>query len=294
MYHLYNNRNINMKGRKMRKTKDSTVAQDMKAVNELVDQLTLFDDDLMSRVFDGNITATELILRIIMGEEVKVLKVNSQNTLKNPEIGGRNIVLDVRALDVNGREINIEVQGNAEGAHVKRARFHSAMIDSRSLKAGQDFKEMKDSYVIFIYKGDKFRQGLPIYHIDRYVEEKEVPFGDGSHIIYVNGSYIGDDEIGYLIRDFYQKNAKDIFYKELADGVKHFKENEEGREIMCEAVEKYAKEYAKVCADEREFYANVKSVRNLMENVGFSLEQALDGLGIQGDSREKIAEQLHA
>lgn len=29
-------------------------------VNELVDKLTLFDDDLMSRVFDNNIEATEL------------------------------------------------------------------------------------------------------------------------------------------------------------------------------------------------------------------------------------------
>ena len=35
-------------------------------VNELVDKLTLFDDDLMSRVFDNNIEATELMLRIII------------------------------------------------------------------------------------------------------------------------------------------------------------------------------------------------------------------------------------
>ena len=35
-------------------------------VNELVDKLTLFDDDLMSRVFDNNIEATELMLRIIL------------------------------------------------------------------------------------------------------------------------------------------------------------------------------------------------------------------------------------
>ena len=34
-------------------------------VEEIVDGLTLFDDDLMSRVFDKNIAATELLLRII-------------------------------------------------------------------------------------------------------------------------------------------------------------------------------------------------------------------------------------
>lgn len=44
-------------------------------VNTLVDELTLFDDDLMSRVFDKNIEATELILRIILGRDIKVITV---------------------------------------------------------------------------------------------------------------------------------------------------------------------------------------------------------------------------
>ena len=60
------------------------------------------------------------------------------------------------------------------------------------------FCSFKDSYVIFIYKRDKFQEGLPLYHIDRYVRETGKLFEDGSHIIYVNGNYKGDDEIGYL------------------------------------------------------------------------------------------------
>ena len=48
--------------------------------------------------------------------------------------------------DRNGTEIDIEVQGNAEGAHVRRARYHSSVVDSRMLKEGQKFKELKDSY----------------------------------------------------------------------------------------------------------------------------------------------------
>ena len=40
------------------------------------------------------------------------------------------------------------------------------------LKEGQEFKEIKDSYVIFIYDHDKFRKGLPFYHIQRRVDEK--------------------------------------------------------------------------------------------------------------------------
>ena len=57
---------------------------------------------------------------------------------------------------------------------------------------------------------------------------------------------------------------------------------------MCEAVEKYAKEYAKEYA----INEKVVSVKNLMENMKLTLEQALDALGIQGDERTMIAERL--
>ncbi len=199
-----------------------------KQVNKLVDDMNLFDDDLMGHVFDKNIEATELVLRIILGEEIRVISVTGQDELKNPIVGGRDITLDVHAIDSNGKEIDIEVQGNASGAVVERARFHSSMVDARMLKSGQDFKELKESYVIFIYKKDKFREGKPLYHIDRCVRETGKPFEDGSHIIYVNGSYKGDDEIARLMEDFHQKGSKDIHFKALADGVKHFKETEEG------------------------------------------------------------------
>ena len=92
------------------------------------------------------------------------------------------------------------------------------------LKSGQKFRELKDSYVIFIYKHDKFRRGLPLYHIKRYVEETGNEFRDGSNIIYVNGAYKGDDEIGRMLHDFRSKNSKDIYNKELAEGVRHYKE----------------------------------------------------------------------
>ena len=272
----------------MAQKKNKNFKQDNTAVNKLVDGLTLFDDDLMSRVFDKNIEATELILRIILERDIKVIRVDGQDELKNHEVGGRNITLDVHALEENGEEIDIEVQGNAAGANVKRARYHSSMLDSRMLRERQDFKKIKNSYVIFIYRHDKYKKGLPLYHIDRYVKETGELFDDGSHIIYVNGSYKGNDEIGRLMADFHQTNSEHMHYMTLAQSVKHYKETEEGRGQMCEAVEKYAKEYAK------EYAINEKviSVQNLMENMKLTLEQALDAMGIQGDERTMIAERL--
>ena len=276
------------RGETMAEDKNSKVTQNQARINKLIDGHTLFYDDLMSRIFDKYISATELLLRIILERKIKVISVIGQEEMKSAAVGGRNITLDVHALDENGEKMDIEVQGNSEGAHIRRARYHSSVLDSRMLKEGQEFKEIKDSYVIFIYKRDKFQEGLPLYHIDRYVRETGILFEDGSHIIYVNGNYKGDDEIGYLMQDFHQTDPDNMHYKELSQGVRHFKEVEEGRDTMCEAVQEYAKEYANEYANEKQA-ANVK---NLMESAGFTMERALDSLKIQGEEREAIIQLL--
>ena len=208
--------------------------------------MTLFDDNLMSLVFGQNIETTELLLRVIMERDIKVIDVRGQDELKNPVIGGRCITLDVHAIDVDGRHIDIEVQINAEGSHVRRARYHSSMMDARMLKEGQEFK---DSYVIFIYDHDKFRKGLPFYHIQRRVDETGEVFGDGSHIIYVNGRYEGNDDIGRMMRDFHQCRPEQMESETLSKAVAYYKEKE-GRGAMSEAVRQYAMEYAKEYAKE--------------------------------------------
>ena len=264
------------------------VKQEWERVNSLVDTLTLFDDELMGRVFDKNTQATELVLRLILGRNIKVISVNGQKEIRNVNVGGRNIILDVHAIDVAGEEMNIEVQGGSEGAHVRRARYHSSMLDTGMLKESQPLKELKDSYVIFIYKRDKFGKGLLLYHVDRYIKETEETFGDGSHIIYVNGSYNGDDAIGKLVSDFHQTDSEKMYYSELADGVEHYKETEKGRGNMSEAVEKYAREYAEECV----IVEKITSVKNLMNNMKLTLEQALNALGIPDKDREQIINQL--
>ena len=243
----------------------------------IIDGLTLFDDALMGLVFDRNIAAAKLILRIILDRNIRVESVRGQEELRNPLVGGRNIRLDVHAIDENGEHINIEVQNGSDGAHVRRARFHSSALDVRMLKEKQPFQKLRDSYVVFIYNGDKFRKGLPAYHIDRRIQETGKPFEDGSHIIYVNGKYRGNDELGQLMRDFSCTDSADIHYRELADGVSHFKDTEEGRQDMSDALNKLVN------------LTKADAVKKIMENMRVSMEEALDALCIQGKERKIIA-----
>ena len=261
-------------------------------INEIVDNLDLFDDDLMTLVFKKNIPATELILSIIFGRKITVISVDTQDEMRSPEIDGRDITLDVHAIDTDGTEFDVEVQGSSEGAHVRRTRFHSAVMDSRMLKEGDPFKVLRDSYVIFFYKHDKFGQGLPLYHVDRMVLETGKPFEDGSHIIYVNGKYKGDDEIGKLIEDFHAKTSESMHFKLLADGLHHFKETEEGRDIVCESVRKYAEKQSQKSAEESRINTVVQNVKVLMKNASFTMDQAFSNLEVSDSDRAIISRQL--
>ena len=270
-------------------------------VEQIIDNLTLFDDDLMSMVFDGNLPAAELLLRIILKrDDLQIISVIGQKELENPIVGGRNIRLDILVQDKEEKIFNVEVQRSNKGADERRARFHSSMIDSRMLKAKQDFKELRESYVIFITQNDYFGYGLPIYTVNRYLEELGIVFRDGSHIIYVNGSYRGNDEIGKLMYDFACKDSKDMHYPELAEGVKHFKE-EGGRELMCEAVEAYAakkaEEAAKKAAEEAaKKAAEEAAIKTTIEDAisyGIEKERILEKVTQKYGISRETAEELY-
>ncbi len=259
-------------------------------LNKVIDGLTLFDDDLMSKVFDGNIVATELLLKIILErDDIKVIEVKGQESMKSPYPKGRNITLDIKAVDGKKNCFNVEVQRSSKGSHIRRARFHESMMTSRMLKEKQEFKELMDSYVIFICQHDKFKQGNPVYHVDRIIRETGEVFDDGAHIIYVNGKYRGEDDFGKLAHDFNCKKADSIYFKPLADGVRHFKEGK-GKTDMCKAVEQYADKRA----EERVIQNKANNIRLIMKNMKCSLEEALNTLEIKGKERAVIAKLLQA
>ena len=221
-----------------------SVSEYSETIRNTVENLSLMDDDLMSHVFDQNIPAAQLVIGTILNQKVDVIRVSGQEDMKNPLMGGRSIRLDIFAKDVKGRFFDCEVQRDQRKAHPQRARFHSAMMDSRMLKSAEEFKKIKDSYVIFITETDYFKEGKSLYFIERKRENGK-PFDDGNYIIYVNGAYAEDDDMGHLMEDFRRRDLEGFHNKVLEDGVRHFKAEEEGKAIMCEAVEKYAKEYAK-------------------------------------------------
>ena len=62
--------------------------------------------------------------------------------------------------------------------------------------------------------------------------------------MYVNGEYTGDDALGKLMHDFSTPNADEMYYTELAEKVRFYKQNETGVQMASKIVEEYGDERA--------------------------------------------------
>ncbi len=219
---------------------------------ERLQSFRYMDDDFMTACLTDNVEGVELILRIVLKrEDIKIQSVRTQEVLKN--LRGRSAILDVHASASDNKEMDIEIQRLDAGAGAKRARHNSSLLDAHILKSGEDTEDIPDSYVIFITENDVMKGNQPIYLVERYVTigEEKVLFDDGSHILYVNGKYRGDDEIGKLMHDFSCTEPDDMNFEPLAKKARYFKKYEEGVAAMCKMMEDMRNEAAHEAAKDK-------------------------------------------
>ena len=200
----------------------------------------LMDDTFMSKCLENAPECIELMLRIIIGKkDLKVVKSQTEYPIKS--LQGRGVRFDVFAKDSKGREYDIEIQRADRGAEPKRARYNSALMDANALKSGEDFGKLRDTYVIFITETDVMKEGRELYSYQRRDVETGKALCDGSHIVYVNGATRSETEIGKLVHDLRCRDVAKMHFDVLKKRVSQFKNSEEGRRVMCKAVENLVK-----------------------------------------------------
>ena len=205
-----------------------------------IQNLRLIDDNFMTKVFEDK-ECSEFLLQVILDrDDLTIREVHSQYGLNN--IQGRSARLDILAVDEQNKAYNIEIQRNDRGAEVRRARYNSGLMDANITEQGDRYDQLYETYVIFITENDILKAGLPIYHIERTIQETGMPFGDGAHIIYVNSQIKDDTKLGRLMQDFTCTNPDDMNYPVLAQRVRYFKEDTKGVATMCRAFEEVREE----------------------------------------------------
>lgn len=242
------------------------------------------DDDFMRCLFKDNIPLAELVLRIITGKkDLVITDCQTQKDMKRLA-GARSICLDAYGTDSENKKYDCEIQRADKGADPHRARYHSSVMDIENLDAGQEFSELPDTYTIFITEKDFYGKGKPIYAIERMNLTTGEAFGDGEHILYVNGEYRGESELGKLMHDFNCTDADDMNYELMAERTRYLKESQKGVSEMCKVMEDMRNETAENTV--------LQSIRNLMETMKWTAEQAMDALKISDTDKLKYSQRL--
>ena len=236
----------------------------------IIKNFTLMSDIFMRNVFKKR-ECLEYVLQVIMEkQDLHVIDQIIQKDYKN--LQGRSAVMDCVARDSTGKQFDVEIQQDNEGASPKRARYHSGLMDMNTLNPGQDFEELPESYVIFITRDDILGYGLPIYHIDRQIKELNEAFQDEAHIIYVNSRNQDDTELGRLMHDLHCKKADEMHSPILAKRMYELKETQKGVELMCHEMEKIYSEGMESGEKRGELKAKKETALSLAE-MGLPVEK---------------------
>ncbi|MCD8098476.1 MAG: Rpn family recombination-promoting nuclease/putative transposase [Lachnospiraceae bacterium] len=281
-------------------------------------ELNLADRFLFDEVMEDT-DAHRDVLSIILGRDISLL--DDSETEKEVRISSlaRSIRLDVFAIDENQDVYDTEMQKVRKPDLAKRSRYYQGIIDTGILTPGiPNYKLLNNTYIILIMTFDPFGYEKYCYTFKPVCQE--VPgyvLRDGATRIFLNTHGKNDDEVSAELVEFlhYVENSTDqtaqrssservhrihrrvqeVRQNEKA-GVKYmlaweekYYEREEAREEGREEGRKKGREEGR---EEGRETNTMESIRNLMETLKLSAEQAMAALKIPEEEQQKYFDML--
>ena len=115
-----------------------------------VEELTFTDDYMFGYVMRNPEICKELLERLL---KIKIERLEYTELQKSisPYYESKGIRLDVFVKDSN-KIIDLEMQTTIPPALEKRVRYYQSVMDISELEKGKGYDEVKDSFVVFLYK----------------------------------------------------------------------------------------------------------------------------------------------
>ena len=115
--------------------------------------------------------------------------------------------------------IDIEMQTTNKHDLEKRSRYYQALMDTDCLEKGGRFKDLKNTYVVFICTFDYLGLGEPMYVVESYIRKNDLHFNDGTSKILLN-TKCSPDKVPEKLRSFYEYiNDPTKVGSELIEGI---------------------------------------------------------------------------
>ena len=167
----------------------------MEYTHKPVDELTFTDDFMFGTVMKDKTVCKGVIEQLLHIKVGGIEYPSFQKTIA-PFYESKGIRLDVYVSEPN-RIFDIEIQTSLPPELPKRTRYYQSLMDVDNLLRGQNYAELKESYVIFICTQDPFGKDLPVYTFRNVCGEDGTLFlNDKSYKVFYNvGAYGKEQEV---------------------------------------------------------------------------------------------------
>ncbi len=196
------------------------------------EQATLANNFIFYKVMRHHPDACKHLLEMLLNIKIEKMEISNEEVI-DIDYDAKAIRLDVFVKDT-GKMYDIELQVANTHELPERARYYQGLMDLDSLKAGQMYKELSDSHVIFICMENVFGTELPVCTFENIcIEDGKTKLNDRADkhffIAPTCAKMIEDEES----RDFFEflisNTAKSDFTSELKNYVADAKHNMQWR-----------------------------------------------------------------
>jgi predicted transposase/invertase (TIGR01784 family) len=255
-------------------------------MNKIIQQLNLDDDFLFAKVMSAQQICRK-VLEKILNINIKRVEMPTEQKVIDLLLASKGVRLDIYVSDENNTIYNVEMQKGKRKNLPKRSRYYQGSIDLDLISKGDDYNELKKSFVIFICTFDPFNKGRHIYTFEnRCKEDSTLVLGDDTTKLFLNTKGIFDDVdeemlefLAYIEEstDALAEKVKSPLVKEINKKVKYLKEDksmeveymtllERDREKFQEGIEKGKKEAARALLD-------LLDDKTIATRIGLSIEE---------------------
>ena len=256
------------------------------------EQATIANNFIFYKVMRNNPDVCKELLEILLEFKIERIEM-SQEEVVDIDFASKGIRMDVYARDADGlKAYNIEMQTADTEELPERARYYQGVMDVDLLKSGQQYKELKTTYIIFICLDDVFKKGLAKYTFENLcLEDTETKLNDRTQkVFYICKNYdkLLDNRQKAFLRMVTQNSSSDDFTRRVGGLVENAKRNTQWRQQFME----WDREMACMRAKGRKEGAQEKAVEdatNLIKMRVGTLEQIKQATGVPMEELQRIA-----
>ena len=150
------------------------------------ENLDITDDFLFGKVM-RNPEICKRMIEAILDIKIERIEYPEEQKVIDMTADSKSVRLDVYVKDTKDVIYNIEMQPVKRDNLPKRSRYYQGMIDLNLIEKGDSYKNLNQSYVIFICCFDLFGRNRCKYTFEnRCIEEPDIPLEDGTVKIFLN------------------------------------------------------------------------------------------------------------